>query len=98
MKKLIYTLGALLIFCMVGQAQSRNDLKGPKAKNYKVWKDSSPSATIVSIEAESVKGPAAKNEKAWSEDVTLAKKTKVAFGSKKLNLKGPKAKNYKPWK
>lgn len=41
MKRTILTLFTLIFFLNFSQAQVNKNLKGPKAKNYKPWKDSS---------------------------------------------------------
>lgn len=98
MKKLIFILTVSLAVCTVAQAQSKNDLKGPKAKNYKVWEDDSP-AIVVYTDAnkEVVKGPEAKNKKAWETSTTDENKVVIKRDTKRTSLKGPAAKNYKPW-
>lgn len=99
MKKIIFTLGALFIACTVSQAQSKNDLKGPKAKNYKVWQDDSQSVAVVTeANATTVKGPEAKNKKVWTDSTADDNKITIKRDTRKNSLKGPAAKNFKPWK
>lgn len=99
MKKLIFTLGALFFICTVNQAQSKNDLKGPKAKNYKVWQDDSPATAVyTSADQASIKGPEAKNQKVWADTTTEENKVAIKRDTRKKGLKGPAAKNFKPWK
>ncbi|MBU2916279.1 MULTISPECIES: hypothetical protein [Reichenbachiella] len=89
-----FTLAATMSF-----AQSRNDLKGPAAKNYKPWKDKNKtevSIVMKSTDADRVQGPAAKNQKAWDQD-SKADFQEVALVSRKNDLKGPAAKNQKVW-
>jgi hypothetical protein len=79
-------------------AQNRNQLKGPKAKNYKPWMNKEQSNTpFVFKNIEAKKGPKAKNDKIWSEENKNAPTTAVKAGSKRNNLKGPAAKNFKHW-
>lgn len=99
MKKLIFTLGALFIACTVSQAQSKNDLKGPKAKNYKVWQDDSKSIDVYTdANQTAVKGPEAKNQKVWADTTSDENRLTIKRDMRKNSLKGPAAKNYKPWK
>jgi len=99
MKKLIFTLSALFLICVASQAQSKKDLKGPKAKNYKVWQDDNESATVyTSANQESIKGPEAKNQKTWTARTSDENKIAVKRDTRRTSLKGPAAKNYKPWK
>ncbi|UXX77644.1 hypothetical protein N7E81_09710 [Reichenbachiella carrageenanivorans] len=98
MKKLIFTLTVCLAVCAVTQAQSKNDLKGPKAKNYKVWQDDSPSIVVYTdANKEVVKGPEAKNKKVWETSTTNKDKVVIKRDTQRTSLKGPAAKNYKPW-
>lgn len=98
MKKLLFTLGALFFICTVSQAQSKNDLKGPKAKNYKVWQDDSPSVTLyTNADQVTLKGPEAKNKKVWA-DTADENKIVIKRDTRRKGLKGPAAKNFKPWK
>jgi uncharacterized protein YdeI (BOF family) len=91
---LIFTLAAT-----VALAQAPEDLKGPKAKNYKPWKDTTRTNTqvLLATNEEQLQGPEAKNKKVWQNDSTVDKKV-VKTGDKKTKPKGPKAKNAKPWK
>lgn len=99
MKKLIFTLSAIFFVCTVNQAQSKNDLKGPKAKNYKVWQDDSPSTTVYTSSNQiTPKGPEAKNQNAWEKTTSDKNKVAIVRDSRKNSLKGPAAKNFKPWK
>lgn len=98
MKKLSITLCALIFVCAIGQAQSKNDLKGPKAKNYKVWADDSETVQVYTVaNQETVKGPEAKNQKPWKAQTAAENKVAIKRDTKKSSLKGPSAKNYKPW-
>ncbi|SMD37238.1 hypothetical protein SAMN04488029_3311 [Reichenbachiella faecimaris] len=99
MKKLIFTLCALFMTCAMSQAQSKNDLKGPKAKNYKVWQDDSQSVTVYTeANQASLKGPEAKNQKVWADSTADTNKVTIKRDTRKNSLKGPAAKNFKPWK
>ncbi|MDW3209737.1 MAG: hypothetical protein R8N23_07715 [Reichenbachiella sp.] len=99
MKKLLFTLGALFFIITVNQAQNRNDLKGPKAKNYKVWQDDSPSVTVyTNSDQVTLKGPEAKNQKVWAETTAKENKVTIKRDTRRIGLKGPAAKNFKPWK
>ncbi|MEP2025539.1 MAG: hypothetical protein ABJH98_04560 [Reichenbachiella sp.] len=99
MKKLIFVFATLFIACTVSQAQSKNDLKGPKAKNYKVWQDDSKSAVVYTdADQTAVKGPEAKNQKVWADATADENKVTIKRDTRKNSLKGPAAKNFKPWK
>lgn len=78
-------------------AQTAQDLKGPKAKNYKPWKEQARKGTLsVKLDEADKKGPAYKNHKVWEGDAS-----KVEVASELVTKKpitGPKAKNQKPWK
>ena len=97
---LMKTLSLLLILLLSFSinAQSRNDLKGPAAKNYKPWKYPKQYTGILVAQASdrAEKGPRAKNRKAWDRDVVLLEGNRVRY-PKKEKLKGPAAKNRKPW-
>lgn len=92
--KFTYLLLAGLLAFNVSEAQ---ELKGPKAKNYKPWKEQARKGTlVVNADEPSVKGPAFKNKKAWD---SQAEKVEITpqVGAKE-NVTGPKAKNRKFWK
>lgn len=80
-----------------GMAQDRNDLKGPKAKNFKPWQSEGEGATLhTSVKSERLTGPEAKNSKPWQTEVREFN----TVATPRLNrneLKGPRAKNLKPW-
>ena len=66
MKKLICCFFAMTIFAAVSYAQTSSNLQGPKAKNYKPWKDNAEKSAVVYMAETSgkrVTGPAAKNRK-----------------------------------
>lgn len=95
MKHLIALL--FLLTMTVGlQAQSRNDLKGPAAKNYKVWqnKDQKQYAVNTQFKKERLMGPEAKNRVPWeNKDFSNLPTTQ----SVRKRVTGPDAKNRKPW-
>ena len=95
MKTLLLLAGMLMIHPAI-HAQRRNDLKGPKAKNYKVWK-SDFKASLVSSEINQ------------QQPKVLTKKNKVASNHSNRDFrklqqvpfrrpKGLKPKNKNPWK
>ncbi len=97
-KLLIASLVLIFVVSYSAQAQSRNSLKGPAAKNYKPWKNTESSSTqvVIAAEKEVKKGPAAKNEKVWERK--SANTQYVAVDSTpKTKLMGPAAKNRKVW-
>lgn len=100
MKRTLIFICCLTFFSGVAFSQSRTDLKGPKAKNYKPWKYEANATEVQSEIAETVavKGPKAKNQKVWREEDAKNYVTVSTEGDQKTSLKGPKAKNYKPWK
>jgi len=80
-----------------GQEKERNELKGPKAKNYKPWRDQARKGTlVVDLNGDLAKGPKAKNQKLWDRDTQ-----KVEINTELHPIsgpKGPKAKNQKLWR
>ena len=96
--KPIFTFFLALLFVVGGNAQNRDNLKGPKAKNYRPSKtEAKAQKPILSYDRKSsLKGPSAKNYKPWKEK-SRVKKSPVDMKRSK-NLMGPKAKNYKPGK
>lgn len=96
MKKLILTATVLFFLSTISYAQSKNDLKGPKAKNYKVWKKDKKTVPVyTTANRKSLLGPKAKNKKPGT---AKGEKVLVIRDDKKSSAKGPAAKNYKPWK
>ncbi|UXP31653.1 hypothetical protein N6H18_14990 [Reichenbachiella agarivorans] len=98
MKTLIIAF-ALTLVASFSFAQTRTDLKGPAAKNYKPWKDKNQTEQAIAMKSEDatrVQGPAAKNQKVWDKE-NQAEYTEVAVVSGQNDLKGPAAKNYKVW-
>lgn len=95
MKRFTYLFVAGLLAFNLSEAQ---ELKGPKAKNYKPWKEQSRTGTlVVNADEPSVKGPAFKNKKAG--DSQGDKKIAITpQAGVKENVTGPKAKNRKIWK
>ncbi|MFY0652170.1 MAG: hypothetical protein JXQ96_09065 [Cyclobacteriaceae bacterium] len=96
MKRIAITL-ALILAVSLTYGQSRKDLKGPRAKNYKVWehKTEASSINVVTYDVEKLQGPLAKNQKVWENEIITGQ---IVVSSVKPKLKGPAAKNYKPWK
>ncbi len=80
--------------------RSGKKLKGPQAKNRKVWenKQAKKQSIVTASSDEKLQGPRAKNKKPFAErsDVTYKE---VQVNTSRKGLKGPKAKNYRPiWK
>ncbi|MEM9340838.1 MAG: hypothetical protein AAGA66_19040 [Bacteroidota bacterium] len=72
-------------------------LRGPAAKNRKVWKTNNrkKQRVVTASSDEKVRGPKAKNQKPFvSQPEATYQEVKV--DNTKKGLKGPKAKNYKP--
>ncbi|UII25543.1 hypothetical protein LVD15_19860 [Fulvivirga maritima] len=78
------------------QEKERKDLKGPAAKNYKVWKDKSPKTAMVTVPGDELQGPEAKNHKIWKAEPK--EEAIVVTKSSRNKYMGPKAKNYKLWR
>lgn len=94
MMRFTYMVVAGLLAFNVSEAQ---DLKGPKAKNYKPWKGQAKTTTlVVKTDEPAQKGPAYKNKKAWDAQANKVEITPQA--GVKENVTGPKAKNRKAWK
>ena len=97
MKKLLLLFFACTFFASFSYAQQKSDLKGPKAKNYKPWKDSSKKPLAVfEANPERLTGPQAKNKKPWDRNQSAEQYLAIST-SNRSKLKGPKAKNWKPW-
>ena len=98
-KTFLFTL-ALTFVAGVAFSQSKSDLKGPKAKNYKIWKDDGRKESVAVVSAPNSKkritGPAAKNRKLWQKSAQPQTYFAVNFPGPN-RLKGPKAKNFKRW-
>lgn len=94
MKRVITPLMMALFLANFGYAQDRNDLKGPKAKNWKPWSSERTQVTVVTFEKQQLKGPEAKNTAINERPKSGQKPVSL---NKKPRLKGPKAKNRKPW-
>lgn len=95
-KKLILPVVLVLFVSVAAFAQDRNELKGPKHKNYKPWKNTPTEKVIVTSNRTAQKGPEAKNYKPWN-DTDLSDKKIVSTKVDGERVKGPKAKNAKPW-
>ncbi len=95
MKKIVIALAMIFAVSIANAQSSDKPLQGPKAKNYKIWKDTNRSfVTLQTMDQRTkLQGPAAKNQKIWKrkESATSA----VTFGSERSKLMGPKAKNFK---
>jgi hypothetical protein len=92
MKRSLLILVAFLVF---SASFSQDILKGPAAKNVKLWKASSSKISFVFDNSPTLtKGPAAKNFKVWNkEGSTIAIRTRKVIN----NPKGLQAKNRKVW-
>ncbi len=79
------------------KGQEYHELKGPKAKNYKPWKEKArKSILVINTTEQTKKGPAFKNEKAWER--SGVKKDTISTNLHLISRqKGPKAKNQTPW-
>ncbi|HLW19307.1 MAG TPA: hypothetical protein VKX33_03250 [Cyclobacteriaceae bacterium] len=97
MIRFTFILVAGLLACNVSNAQSPQELKGPKAKNYKPWKQQARTGTVaVKLQDIQQTGPAFKNKKAWE---TQTEKVSVSSDLRSgEQVTGPKAKNRKVWK
>ena len=80
------TFSVLQAFACMGQ---QNQLKGPAAKNHKVWNNSQASRQISVAARTSPKGPLTKNFKPWESE---SKNSTIVMMERK-ELTGPKAKN-----
>jgi hypothetical protein len=98
MKKLSILLFAGILLSTMSMAQSRNDLKGPKAKNYKHWKHEESKSAILFTSEAAPKGPAAKNQKPWRNTPAVIESAQlVDLSTTRTRVTGPKAKNSEPW-
>ncbi|MDF9795715.1 hypothetical protein OKW21_000978 [Catalinimonas alkaloidigena] len=98
MKKLSILLFAGILLSTMSMAQSRNDLKGPKAKNYKHWKHEDSKSAILFTSEVAPKGPAAKNQKPWRNTPEVIENAQlVDVSTTRAKVTGPKAKNTRPW-
>ncbi|WP_215224347.1 hypothetical protein [Echinicola shivajiensis] len=77
--------------------KKHRDLKGPKAKNYKPWKEKARKGTIVvNFDRDPITGPAYKNQRPGELNTNLVE---ISQDLKPIDRPtGPKGKNYKPWK
>lgn len=99
MKKTIISLITLLFIGFSGIAQNPEDLKGPKAKNYKVWKSEKSAEPVISFRRKTkVQGPKAKNQKSGDRLKKRSALIVLVRDKKRSRQKGPAAKNYKSWK
>jgi hypothetical protein len=67
----------------------RNQLKGPAAKNHKVWNNSNTSGFFTATAYQTLEGPRVKNSKPWKNEVDYSPVKQIA----RVQLLGPKAKN-----
>lgn len=102
MKRKTILLIGLIAMSSIAFSQTRNDFKGPKAKNYQAWKHSveTTDVEIVDNQDEVVKGPKAKNrnQSLQAADATAdenKRATPKLLNNERLGMVGPKAKNYK---
>jgi hypothetical protein len=99
MKKLLLVLFGFLVITGTGYAQSSSELKGPKAKNTKPWKQNENKTKIFLVggQQERTIGPRAKNQRNIEEEsqVVIAQPEMMA-PSNRIGTTGPNAKNYKP--
>lgn len=77
-------------------AQDRNELKGPKHKNYKPWKSEKTEKLIVTTDRNDNKGPEAKNYKPWKDADEDLSGRQLVDTSMEEPLKGPMRKNARP--
>lgn len=97
-KLLILAFAGLFIGTTYSIAQSRNDLKGPKAKNYKHWENKDSKTAVLFTSEANPKGPAAKNQKLWrNTPSTIEHAQLVDMSTRRTRVTGPKAKNSEPW-
>lgn len=81
-----FALTVLQAFVCIGQ---QNQLKGPAAKNHKVWNSSPAPLQVTMAVGKSLKGPLAKNLKPWQSEVVYSPMAMM----ERRGLMGPKAKN-----
>ena len=81
-----FTLSVLQAFVCMGQ---QNQLKGPAAKNHKVWNNSPAPLRVTLTAGKSLKGPQAKNLKPWQSEIIYRPMAMM----EPRELMGPKAKN-----
>ena len=101
MKKVILSSLILMLVSSISYSQSyKNDLKGPKAKNYKPWKNTEKAENNIVYTDTQTKpeGLKAKNHKPWENKENQDYVAANYIEAKKSRLMGPKAKNYKPAK
>lgn len=88
---------AIMLCPLLVMGQSRSNLKGPKYKNYKVWKSDKQASTVHTLASvEKPKGPEAKNKRLFKKD--NRSEALVVMEKDRSKRQGPWAKNYKPWK
>lgn len=99
MKRFLLIFTTCMLFTPFVNAQKRNDLTGPRAKNYVPWRNNSEKpAVIYIVKTDRVTGPQAKNKKHWIKSQKPEEREYVNITtSSRHNLKGPRAKNHNPW-
>lgn len=96
MKNLIWIL--VIMTMSTANAQKRNELKGPEAKNYKPWAYKTEATTsVTTVDKSSLKSKDVKNYKAWKKEDQATQEIVLATNNNKNKLRSPQAKNYKPW-
>jgi len=96
MLKRVLIIAVCAMVAGFASAQSKNELKGPKAKNYKPWQNERAATEVYSTPDDAdIKGPTAKNNRftgaADESETTVAA---VNTEHKRFNnLQGPNAKN-----
>lgn len=98
MKRTILFFFSLAILMPLCHSQTKIDLKGPKAKNHKIWKDGQAESSAVftlNSTGDYPTGPKAKNSHRLlkSDRETVG----VTANAQKTRLKGPNYKNRQSW-
>lgn len=94
-KQILIALSMSLILVAGVSAQSKNELKGPKAKNYKVWEHHQAATPVFFKAGETAKGPLAKNQRPL--DRKSGQLAVANTNTDQTRLQGPAAKNQKVW-
>lgn len=81
-----FTLSVLQAFVCIGQ---QNQLKGPAAKNHKVWNNSPAPLQVTLTTGKALKGPLGKNLKPWQTEIIYSPMAMM----ERREFLGPKAKN-----
>ena len=100
MKKPFFLAFALTVFTTSVFCQRNSNLKGPQAKNYKIWEDDdkSSSTAVYTVYADNIRetGPSVKNRKPGDKKANAVSYAVVA-NSRPKGVTGPKVKNQKIW-